>query len=197
MTPGPGVWITGPSRSGTSLTAGIFAAHGVFFGDTVPGDEHNPKGYFEHPALISRVEGGLMADWPGAWWDTLRAEGLGEGGYWGAKRGPQAWPWIRLLRPAVIVVCKRPLSQILRSRKRRWPGRVAAKRTVKRAEAQIRQIEAEAACPVVTVNTDAIVKGDFFRLNLAFDILDLWLSPAMTEQWIDRGIWNRGPASDA
>jgi len=47
--------ITGCARSGTSLTAGILAACGAEFGDTLPGNEDNPKGFFEHKGVRENV----------------------------------------------------------------------------------------------------------------------------------------------
>lgn len=201
--PGPGVWITGPSRSGTSMVAGLFAAHGVFFGETTPADEHNEKGYFEHPEIVERVEAGLMAGWPESWWETLRAEGYGNAGYWGVKRGPVAWPWVRLLFPELIVFCKRPMHQILRSRDRWQPWasrsdafRPAVDRAIRKAHEEMETIASEASCAIVTVNTDVIVTGNYQRLNKAFGKLGLWLDIETCDGWIDRSLWNRGPGQE-
>jgi len=49
------VLITGCARSGTSLTAGIFHACGLFMGDTCGPTPSNPKGQFENIAIQNRV----------------------------------------------------------------------------------------------------------------------------------------------
>ncbi|MCP5179527.1 MAG: sulfotransferase [Pseudomonadales bacterium] len=51
--------VLGMPRSGTSLSAAIFARHGYFLAEHAeeelrPGDEHNPSGYFEAEGLIER-----------------------------------------------------------------------------------------------------------------------------------------------
>jgi hypothetical protein len=174
------------------MVAGLFAAHGVFFGRTVSGDEHNEKGYFEHPELTSRVETGIMANWPDAWWQTLWSEGW-NGDPWGVKRGPHAWPWVRALFPDLIVVCKRPRKQVVRSRLRRWPKRNDLQGSQNLARAEIERISREAACPVVTVYTDRVIAGDYGRIAETFETFGLKFSLEIADEWIDRTMWDRGP----
>ena len=68
-----GVVVTGSGRRGTSMVAGLFAAHGVFFGDCKPADENNPRGYFEHPAIPRPKARGR--GWPRTWLKRLKREG--------------------------------------------------------------------------------------------------------------------------
>lgn len=189
---GPGIWITGPSRSGTSLVAGLFAAHGVFFGDTVEADEHNEKGYFEHRLIVDRVETSNIDGWPEIWWNTLEDNGF-RSGWWAVKRGPRAWPWVEMLRPHLIVICKRPVKQIARSRLRRWPGRNDPAVSIDTAKRQLADIAREATCPVVTVDTNRLVRGDYRKIRKAFTAVGLWFHEDTARTWIDPGIWNRGP----
>ena len=191
--PGPGVWVTGPSRSGTSMIAGLLAEHDVFFGRTVEGDEHNEKGYFEHPELTGRVESGSWAGWPDAWWKTLKDEGYTNGLWWGIKRGPLAWPWIRELDPELIIVCRRPIAETVRSRRRIWPFKLAPRGEVIRARKAFDEIAKEADCPVLTVNTERVVAGDYMRIAKIFRRLGLWFSTELADAWIDRSLWDRGP----
>jgi sulfotransferase family protein len=54
-------FILGCGRSGTSLTAGLFARVGYFMGDELyPPDEGNPRGYFE-AREINAINEGLLA----------------------------------------------------------------------------------------------------------------------------------------
>jgi len=54
-------FILGCGRSGTSLTAGLLAHAGYFMGDELyPGDEGNPKGYFEDRE-VNAINEGLLA----------------------------------------------------------------------------------------------------------------------------------------
>jgi len=191
--PGPGLWITGPSRSGTSMVAGLFARHGVFFGDTVPGDEHNPHGYYEHPELIRRIDMGTLANWPERFWEVARKEGYEDGKPWALKRGPQAWPWIRLMFPRLIVVCKRPKEQVLASRLRRWPGKKGRHGEMwRQTRRSLAGVVEQAACPVITLHTDQIIEGNYQRLGEAFKAFGMAFDPAIAAAWIDPSIWRRG-----
>lgn len=48
----PNIIIIGMARSGTSMTAGIFARKGFYIGENLSANEHNPFGYFEPLELI-------------------------------------------------------------------------------------------------------------------------------------------------
>ena len=54
-------FITGLPRSGTSMTAGIFATLDLWTGTTVAGGPENPKGFFEHVILREQVTKGILA----------------------------------------------------------------------------------------------------------------------------------------
>lgn len=54
--------VVGIPRSGTSLTAGLFAAHGVWTGAVREADQKNPRGYFESIAF-NRIWGEWWSDW--------------------------------------------------------------------------------------------------------------------------------------
>lgn len=173
------------------MTAGLFAAHGVFFGACGKGDEYNEKGYWEHPYLVQKVEGHCFKQWPEGWWQTLWREGWDGRRLWGAKRGPQAWPWVRALRPSAIVVTRRPKDQIAASRIRWGRARQTLRATRQAAELLDRVIKT-AECPVFPVNTDALVKGDYSRILPVFAELGLPFCEKTAEAWIDPGLWCRG-----
>jgi hypothetical protein len=177
------------------MTAGLFVEHGVFWGvpsceANYPKDEHNPKGYFEHGEITNRLETRDFSDWPGAWWKALEADGWDGRIPWGFKRGPRVWPWVKVLRPAVIVVTRRPRAQIKASRTR-WTGRPSMHSHRKTVE-NIDRILKEAPCPVVKVNTSLLVQGDYRRILPAFDILGVEFSEDVANRWIDPSYWNRG-----
>jgi len=188
---GPGAWIVGQSRSGTSMTAGLFAAHGVWFGRCKPADWHNLKGYFEHMDIVRRAGSGDLTDWPDAWWWTMEAEGY-RAGPWAIKKGPAAWPWIRPLKPAVVVTTKRPADQILRSRMRTFPDNTHQKRTMARVQARVERVLAEVSCPVVRVDTAQLAAGDYAAILPAFEILGVAFDPAVAADWIEPALWDRG-----
>lgn len=49
------LFITGCARSGTSMTAGVIATLGLEFGQTIGGNPHNPKGFYENRVVRERV----------------------------------------------------------------------------------------------------------------------------------------------
>jgi len=191
----PGVWVTGPSRSGTSLTAGLFAAHGVFWGRKsceaeMPADRHNQRGYYEHPEIVHRLKDRDFSDWPEAWWAALRADGWDGESPWGFKRGPAAADWVRPLRPSIVVVTHRPARQVAESR-RRWKGRASIS-TMRKTERRIREALRTFFRPVYRVDTAELVRGDYSGIRPAFAALGVQFSEAIAEEWIDPSLWNRG-----
>lgn len=55
------IFVTGLPRSGTSLVAGLLHTCGAWVGDTVPGDDRNPRGYFEHVIVRERIVKQLLS----------------------------------------------------------------------------------------------------------------------------------------
>ena len=134
------ILVTGFPRSGTSLTAGILARGGVWSGNTVPGNKHNEKGYFENVALreqvVKPILSGLGCDplgirrLPGLAsipsmpflrrlvLHSIRSEGyIGDRPwmYKGAKL-TLIWPvWAAAFPAAEWVVVRRPPTEVVRS----------------------------------------------------------------------------------
>lgn len=50
------IFIAGPPRSGTSLTARLLAEHGVWTGECILADSHNERGYYENVAMVDIVK---------------------------------------------------------------------------------------------------------------------------------------------
>jgi hypothetical protein len=55
------VLITGLPRSGTSLVAGLLNACGLWLGNTLPGGQENPRGFFENVALREKLQKQILA----------------------------------------------------------------------------------------------------------------------------------------
>jgi len=183
-----GVVVTGSGRSGTSMVAGLFAAHGVFFGVTKPADEHNPRGYYEHPAIPlpkARAKG-----WRRTWFRILKSEGWDGVAPWGIKHITSRWKWFRKLAPSVVVVTVRPEAEILASL-RRTGWRLSPERVVRRARKRLRKLKREAACPVVMVSTPALVAGDYTEIRRAFAVLGVAFDEEIARAWIDPSVWGR------
>jgi len=183
-----GVVVTGSGRSGTSMVAGLFAAHGVFFGDTKPADENNPRGYFEHPALPKpRAKG---KGWPRVWWRRLKREGWDGVAPWGVKHITTRWKWFHALTPTVVVLTIRPEAEVIESL-RRTGWQVRPRRVVNRYRKRLARIYREASCPIVVVSAPALVAGDHKQIREAFDVLGVPFDPAIADAWIDRSLWGR------
>lgn len=108
--------ILGSPRSGTSLVASIFAAHGVFVGTSREADSGNPKGYYENVMLAEmryRMGHGDGLD-PALVEDTLYADGY-IGGPWLVKHSPPTWRSWRRFTPKWVLI-HRAEDETLRSR---------------------------------------------------------------------------------
>jgi hypothetical protein len=188
-----GVVITGTGRSGTSLVAGLFAAHGVFFGNCKPADRHNPKGYFEHRATpLPKAKG---TGWPGVWWKTLRREGWDGKVPWGIKNMTSRWRWFRRLHPTLVVITKRPESEVRASLKKTGWG-INADKLFRKYRKRRGKILKQARCPVLEISTPLLIAGDFREIRRAFDVLGVPFNPDVARSWIDPGVWHgeeRGP----
>ena len=68
--------VTGMHRSGTSMTAMLLAQHGVHMGERlIPGNRHNPRGYFEDAdfvelqrSMLAAATAGGTRGWPDWGW---------------------------------------------------------------------------------------------------------------------------------
>lgn len=190
-----GVWIAGPTRSGTNMTAGAFAACGVFFGACGAAGPHNKKGLLEniwlYEHLLSR-RADADPHWPQSFYDQLQREGRRGDQPWGAKCSPHRWELMRRLEPAAIVLCQRPACDVLDSRRRAGFRQTAKIDLVEKQQRWMARIEAEADVPVTRVYTDLLVAGDYSGLAVAFDAINVPLDEAAIRQWIDPSLWKGG-----
>jgi hypothetical protein len=184
-----GVVVMGPGRSGTSMVAGLLAAHGVFFGTTKPADQHNPRGYYEHLAIpLPRAK---APRWPGSFFRRLRREGWDGRTLWGVKHMTTRWHWFRQLLPSLIVLTVRPDADVMASLRRTgWP--LNPERLVRNYHRRVRRIRREASCPIVTVSTPALIRGEYDEIRRVFALLGLTFSEEIARAWIDPAAWNQG-----
>ena len=108
--------ILGSPRSGTSLTASIFAAHGVWTGTSRDSDQWNPHGYYENillhvPRLTAGHGDGLSTELV---YDLITDDGY-QGGAWLVKHSPLTWRTWRQFSPKWVFVW-RDKEEILQSR---------------------------------------------------------------------------------
>lgn len=191
------VFVTGHMRSGTSMVAGLFQRHGVFFGNYPKRRQFNKKGTFENRWLKKTLEAdGMPDDWPDAWVSRLRREGWDGVRPWGAKMVAVFWPEMKQTRPDVVVLCYRPREDILASceafgHERRF-GREVRGPLIDQHWEIMSRIEASYSGAVVAVETDRLVDGDFGQVAKAFDALDIAFDEEIASEWIDPALWHHG-----
>jgi len=183
-------------RSGSSMTAGIFAQHGVWVGPSKDADDHNAKGYFESlpfkQAIIDAVgrivhRGVLAPQVPG--WKS-QALGLIErhgytGGPWLVKHSAMYYPiWHEF--DARYICVRRDLKAIERS------GRQSG--YLRNAAAIPPHVEAmdhvRDHLGGVDVFTDEVVRGNYDSLERAFDYCGLELDPSIVNDFVDPTLWH-------
>ncbi len=103
-------FILGCGRSGTSLTAGLLADAGYFMGEELyPGDEGNPKGYFEDREVNGINEGLLAQLIPGPH-RSLVDKLLGR-----PVRNPGWFRWLAELSPQQTIPCPTKFADRIRA----------------------------------------------------------------------------------
>ena len=108
--------IVSPGRSGSSFVAKTFHDAGVWGGKLVPGNQHNPDGYYENAQFNNMFKGLYGKDWAtgefpeerlewhGAVLKVLFQEGLKQGQPWFVKCGAFYWKIWQSFSPVYIKV---------------------------------------------------------------------------------------------
>lgn len=177
-----GVWVFGPSRSGTSLTAGALAACGVFFGETQGASEGNRHGNMEHAGFKAHQNPvRFVLDLLNEGWDPTTP--------WGLKCGFEHRHRVHALQPTVAVLTRRPLEQIRASRERvGWKNYGQAELQVDRCARTAIALPDEVN--VFAVQTDLLAQGDTHELEKAVAALGLEFDRDAVEDWIDPDAWH-------
>ena len=182
-------------RSGSSMIASLFAAHGVWCGTCRQPDAHNPRGYFEHVGIGKligyhvghSVHKGRTPKPPEGWKAMvercIRSDGY-QSGPWLYKASAVYW---RLLEPfdPHWVIAWRPMDAVEKSGRgsRHWlpnPRAVAA--------------HADALAAIweraVVVHSDDVVAGDFSRIGQALKLVGIELDEAVAQSVVDPSLWH-------
>lgn len=170
------VFITGASRSGTSLTAGLFAAHHVWFGPCMGASNINPKGFFESQ-FTKRHD---VVHTPKGWRDWLAEHGAPE--QWAVKGGPEWWRLFECFDP-VVVCCYRDKHKIMESRKR--AGFAENWRAIDKPWETMARIP-----DAFIVHPDNFIKGDFSEIIPAFVAAGISFDINSARSWVDPGLWS-------
>lgn len=191
----PGVYVCGPSRSGTNMVGGLFREHGVFFGDCNGPSGANPKGYVENLWLKRYVHGFVDEEWPAAFFDQLYREGWDGESPWGVKVGPQHWPTILELAPSAVVTCYRPIEDIMRSRAKIANMREVTPQGIAIIRRHVRWLEwvaeKEGVIVVKCETNDLVTGAEWHQLTPAFEAIGLEPDANVFAEWIDANHWNR------
>lgn len=185
-----GLVVMGGSRSGTSMTTGLFGVHGVWFGDCAGPTRINAKGFWENKALKRVYKGQERAgDFP-AWWEEQRQREGYSGGVWGAKCGAERWGkyWFNVPDVSVIVQCYRDEASIQASRREAKFKNLP--QVVKRSRAMMDNIRASVSIPCFKVWTPNFISGDFSEIIPAFDALGIEFDEAKARDWVDPSLWH-------
>lgn len=186
-------------RSGSSMTAGIFASHGVWVGSHTPENVHNPRGDFENTKIkanqkrITRqgARDGIVAEPVPGWRERVEeiifSDGY-EGGRWLFKFSAFNWRlwdefdpwWIKCRRNpmAVFASCKRmgfPWEGV--NDQERW-------KIILKGQEVLDEI------PGVDVDTEAVVDGDMTTLKRAFDYCGIDFNEETARQFVMPGAWH-------
>jgi hypothetical protein len=183
--------IIGSPRSGTSLTAQIFSAHGVWSGTSRSPDEWNPMGYYENVMLTElryRMGHGDGMDRDHVH-DLIMADSY-TGGPWMVKHSPPTWRMWRQFTPKWVLV-RRNQDDIVRSRIRcgQWDMTEAEHRIA---------VETDAATldaihdyiGGVNVWPEYFFENQWKELDRAFDYAGLTLNTDEAKARLDLSLWN-------
>lgn len=191
--------IIGIPRSGTSMTAGIFAKHGVWVGKCREGTSMNPKGFFENLAvkrMIHRNFGTRLTAhnrlaWPVDGWQEeieqiLRREGYTDGP-WLVKHGAMAWPAWHEFSPHWVCVRRhnavRSAPKVVRPAKGLTMDEIVAYNNE-----QMDIVRDEHGG--VDVFTDEVVAGDYTSLERTFDACGLTFGPSIADKFVEPDYWH-------
>ncbi|NBB81546.1 MAG: hypothetical protein GVY36_19255 [Verrucomicrobia bacterium] len=192
--PNPTVIISLP-RSGSSMTAGLFAKHGAWVGPCRKPDARNAKGYFESQpfkkAIIDRVgpivHKGILAPeipWKQTALNILRSNGY-TGGKWIVKHSAMYYPLWHEFKPRFICV-RRDTKAVAKS------GNASG--YLKNTHAIPAHVEAmdyvRDNLGGVDVFTDEVVRGDYSSLERAFDHAGIEMARAIVDEFVDPSLWH-------
>lgn len=165
------------------MTAGLFAHHGAWVGPSLRADRNNPRGYFESLALKAQMKR-PQPDWPRRLARYMAANGY-SGGPAVFKLGPDAWPLVQHLDPAVVF-CWRPARSIMGSRAR--VGWTSTDSALINAWDDMRAIRQQAR-QAVDVHTDQLVRDPSLIAPVLRDFAGLRYDPAVAARFIDPSLW--------
>ncbi len=156
-------------RSGSSLTAGIIHHHGAWVGNCLAANKLNPKGYFENIPIKKALQkrGGTTIDrvypFQSGWRAFVDAEIKRQGyqsGPWLVKHNAIFWRVWGEYNPTFVLVL-RDKDAVFRSiRKAGFCGWMSDQKLSDTIDLHVQEMDYLESQGAVSVDTDAVVKGD-------------------------------------
>lgn len=190
--------VIGHARSGTSMTAGLFAKHGCWVGGCREADQGNAKGYYENLDLKDE----LMRRWGRCKKDLRVAEP--QDGFREAvericrkagdrhivlKHGALYWRAWRDFEPTFVCVYRHPES-ILASEA---GGPYVTEDSIRLCYGAMEWCQQTAGG--IRVDSERLIDGDYQQVERAFHAADLGFDPRVADQWIDPSLWHHEGAA--
>lgn len=185
-------------RSGSSMVAGLFAAHGVWVGATRPIGTSNPKGNFEGTAVGSVLDkhygalvgGGKVGRYlPDIAWEivtAIRAEGY-TGGPWLWKGSAMYWRAFVDLDPIYVTV-RRDERSIVASNEA-FPRMGGDPKHSRHAHRNVlRKLEDYGRA--LRVDAQNLIDHDYRQIVSVFDRCGLEFDAKIADEWIDPELWH-------
>ena len=178
-----GLVIVALSRSGSSMTAGLFVQHGAWCGRCLPPDERNAKGYFENQdfkrALLEEYgrDSATRPTKPGPAWERFEPllpceqPWIVKFGAWYEREVPAEYPRL---------VVRRDLAAVNASRARL--GWRHDTHHLGPAKKRLDELEAAGAW---RVDAERLVAHDFQQLEKPLEYLGLSLDPERARAFVD------------
>jgi hypothetical protein len=194
----PIVILTTP-RSGSSLVAGLFAAHGVWVGKTIPITSSNPKGNFEGTAVgsvLDRHYGALVGIGEcGAYQpfcaaeivEAIRADGYASGP-WLWKGSAMYWRAFIDLDPIIVTV--RREEEAIKKSNTRCPrlGRRSPAEALVAHRLVLDKLEDYGRA--LRVDSELLIDHDYRQIVAVFHRCGIEFDVSLADYWIEPDLWH-------
>lgn len=190
-------------RSGSSMTAGVFAEHGVWAGECMPADPRNPKGFFENVQIkrhMARLCGRSVSSVypPVSGWRRkveriIASEGYA-GGPWLVKHNVAYHRiWDEYDEPAFILP-RRDSEAIFRSVRcagfNGWQTDDELRASIEQQQAMLDGIDG------YEVDTDAVAGGDLTTIIGALEYAGIESDLDIIGRFVDPSLWHHPAGED-
>lgn len=187
-------------RSGSSLTAGILHQHGAWVGECLGADHRNPKGYFENRAIKRALQArsGQKIDrvypfrpgWRAFVDAEIERQGY-HGGPWLVKHNAVFWRVWGEYSPIWVLV-RRDKDAVFRSiRKAGFCGWMSDAKLSETIDLHVQEMDYLESLGGVSVDTDAVIKGDDKTLRRAVERCGWHYDPDITRSFINPEHWHQ------